>query len=410
MELNVEKLVPGTGFFPEYLAYARQLTDAPPVFHVGAALGCYSSVVSNYAEILYPIKMPNGDQKMSWSPIHLWVLLTGPSGDRKTTAAEKAFEAVAPIIESQVVGSATTPESTFDLVAHNPDAFFYFPEGASFFSMMNAPYWQHGQGLFCELYDGRDEMKRQLAGHRTKQNPQPEPITIYIRRARVSMLVGVATAHLDNARNTDWTGGLIGRMFIIRSKLDKFNAAGKMIDPQGLERLVALIRDTRDGLIATNGIYRLGIKVEAAKMFAEWSTAINETSKSKPDKVRPVFRRVSEQVRRIAALYAISQKHTHIGVASMTPAIAIGNVSIDSIDQVALDLSDDPVLRVSARIMDLLDGHPDGLSYRYIVKAVRLSTHKLEPAIKSLINCGEVRVVRANNGDLGIIPVSRLVD
>jgi hypothetical protein len=126
--------------------YASALTDAPESYHIASALAIHSALISKYIEIAFPTRAPDGRTLVSWSPMHLWCIVVGPSGDRKSTALNHAYNIVKEPVEAQRVGVGSTPESTFDHVGHHPDAFFFYPEGASMFSQFNASFSQHGQG------------------------------------------------------------------------------------------------------------------------------------------------------------------------------------------------------------------------------------------------------------------------
>ncbi len=405
-------MVPPNGFFPRYVQYASELTDAPEIYHVAAALAVHSAVCSNTVEVYFPtsgtaataasigdgiaIGTGGASVKLAWSPSHLWALLVGPSGDaRKSTAINLAVETAKPLIEEQMSGEVSSPEATFDWVAKHPDCFFVYGEGASLFSMFNASYWQQGQGLFPRLYDGVD-MKKKLRGSstRTKKDPNPELIEFQISRPRVSLLVGVATSHLDAARSTDWTGGLIGRMVLIYAERDRFDPiSGKTNDKEMLE-LRQILVDERAYLDSLQiGVLKLGMKAEAGKVYMEWAKQIDELQKRKGPKVRALYNRLPQHVMRIAAHYAVSQTHNVINLASVEAAIAFGNESVKSIDRISEILTDDRVVRSVVRLRDFLAIWPsETISYRQLMQQLHVSEYALRLPVSSLQANGEIRM------------------
>jgi hypothetical protein len=400
-------MVPPKGFFPRYLKYAMELTDAPDAFHIAAALAVHSAICSNFVEVYFPTRIKgSGDIdptnlndpniRVAWSPIHLWTLIVGPSGDRKGTAVKLALDCGKPIVTDQIVGVSTSPEATFDIVGHHPDAFFVYAEGASLFSMFNASYWQHGQGLFPQLYDG-DDMKKQLAGQRTKKNPHPDPIEINIPRPRVSMLVGVAPSHLDAARSTDWTGGLIGRMVMVYGERDRYEpVAGRQNDAE-MVILRGMLSNLRNNLVNQPvGVLKIGMKSEAGVLYMDWARQVDGAMKTKSPKIRSLYNRLPQHILRVAAHYALSQNYSVIDRDSVEAAINFGNYVSESIDRVGEMLTDDRILRNVVRLREFLDGYPaQFIPLREVMKALGLSAFTLKPAIESLQAAGQIRCAQS---------------
>lgn len=405
---DVFAMVPPKGFFPRYLKYAAELTDAPEPFHIAAALAAHSAVCSNFVEVYFPTRirsdgggsaMPTSANdpniRVAWSPIHLWSLIVGPSGDRKGTAVKLALDCAKPIVADQIVGVSSSPEATFDIVGHHPDAFFVYAEGATLFSMFAASYWQHGQGLFPQLYDG-DDMKKQLAGQRTKKNPHPDPIEIHIPRPRVSMLVGVAPSHLDTARSTDWTGGLIGRMILVYGERDRFDPVSGRQNDNEMIALRGHLDNLRNFLINQNpSVLKIGMKAEAGMLYMDWAKQIDSLMKTKAPKIRSLYNRLPQHILRVSAHYALSQSYGAIDLDSVAAAINFGNYVSASIDRIGEMLTDDRVLRNVVRVRDFLRSYPtDFVPLRELMKSLGLSAYTLKPAIESLQASGEVRCAK----------------
>lgn len=404
-------MIPRTGFFPRYVKYASELTDAPELYHVAAALAVHSAVCSNLVEIYYPTFIVDGKHvagslddpnfvsntmKFMWSPSHLWSLIVGSSGEsRKSTAINLATEMAKPLIEEQMAGEISSPESTFDWVSNHPDSFFVYGEGAALFSLFNASYWQHGQGLFPRLYDGVD-MKKQLTGIRDKKkDPVPKTFDIEIHRPRVSLLVGVATSHLDAARSTDWTGGLIGRMTLVYAERDRLDPIpGKTNLPEMLAIRAMLEEEKKFLLKNQDGIMRIGMKADAGLRYMQWTTQIDLLQKRKGAKVRALYNRLPNHVMRIAAHYALSQGYKTITIDTIDAAINFGNASVVSIDRVAEMLTDDKIVRSVVRLRDYLRSCPQQvIPYRQLITDLHMSEFALRLPVQTLKAAGEVRLV-----------------
>ncbi len=409
-------MVPAQGFFAEYVRYASSLTDAPEIYHVGAALAVHSAVCANHVEIYFPMSSKidtDGNSQsviaedvgqrsdgqsvtLAWTPSHLWILLVGPSGDaRKSTAVTLATGVAGDLIIDQTAGEITSPESTFDWVSHHPDSFFIYSEGAALFSMFNASYWQQGQGLFPKLYDGVDMKKHLVAGQRSKKNPNPVPIEVTIIRPRVSLLVGVATSHLDAARSTDWTGGLIGRMILLYAERERHDPVPGKTNEAEKRRLHDLLAQEQKFVLeqfAKNGGMIIGVKASAGKTYMDWSSQIDTLQKTKGPKVRALYNRLPQHVLRVAGHYALSQGHNVIAMPAMQAAIEFGNFCVQSIDRIAELLTDDKILRTAVRLRDFLKSHPaEVVSYRMVMNSLSISEYGLKYAIETLTAAGEIR-------------------
>jgi hypothetical protein len=395
--VRVEELIPKTGFFPQYLQWVRRLTDAPEVYHVAAGLAVMSATVSNLIDGEFGIKLPDGTVLTSVFPTNLWMLMVGPSGDRKSTAMDKAIECAQPAIGavSAIHGSF---EGTVDLISQKPDIFFYHSEGSTLFSQLQASYWLQGQGTLCDLFDGRTDPPyiRTLTGQRTKKNPSPKPITISISRPRVTMLIGIAPDMLDQTRKSDWTGGLIGRMLLIYGELTRLDETPPKKDDEGRQVLtdyLAGIRDTLTTMQQNNAGLHVGMRSEPLQVYMDWARKLAISTKNRPPKIRTLFRRLPMHILRAAALFAVSQYHDTITMESMAPAIRFGDLSARSIERVGDLLADDPVLRTAIKIRDMLDAEDTGIiSVAKISQELRLSWSAIEPAIRTLQMIGYSKV------------------
>lgn len=406
--MQVEDLIPREGFFKAHLAWANRLTDAPPVYHVASALAMLSAAVSNHVDGHFDIRMPDGGVLPSIFPTNLWVLIVGPSGDRKSTAMEKAISCGQKVV-GMISAISGSPEATFDLVTHKPDIFFYHSEGSTLFSQLQASYWLQGQGLLCDLYDGREDPPyvRMLKGIRSKKNPSPKPIAVVIRRPRITILIGIAPDMLDSTRKSDWTGGLIGRMLLIYGELVKPDENPPKTDEPGrqeLEKYLAKIRVSVEEIAKGGGGrgLQVGIRQEAMDVYREWVKALQASRKHAPPKIKTLFRRLPIHVLRTSALYAVSQFHDTITLESMIPAIRFGDHSAKSIDRVGDLLADDPILRTAIRIRDMMDAEESGVvSVPRISAELRLSWSAISPAIQTLKLTGVAKLfLDENNPDV----------
>lgn len=399
--MEVEDLIPKGGLFPLYFKWVRRLTDAPEPYHIASMLAVMSAACSQLVEGRFNTMAADGSVLTSVYPTSLWVLIVGPSGDRKSTAmgyASSIGSTSKTVLDVSAISGS--PEATFDLVSQKPDVFFYHPEGSTLFSQLQASYWLQGQGFLCDLYDGRDDppYKRILTGRRTKKDPTPEVTEIVITRPRVSMLIGIAPELLGQARKSDWTGGLIGRMLLIYGERTRYDETPAREDDAGRIAIAKWLWNVQDGLRSylqpPNGHrLKIGMQRDALASYMGWARDLDAATTSRPPKLRSLFRRLPLHIMRTAALYALSQFHDEIRMESMVPAIRLGEYSRQSIERIGDLLADDPIMRNAVQIQDMLQ-RAEGkvLPVSAISDALRISWPVIEPAIRTLEANGRAKI------------------
>lgn len=397
--MNVGQVIPASGFIKDYMEYATQLTDAPEIFHAASCLAVLSAAFSHYVEIFVPM----GDSgKVAWTPVNVWVLITGKSGDRKSTALDMAVDMAGDAVRERIGGIGTSPESTWDLIAAKPDTFFAYSEGAQFFGQFFAPYWKHGQGIFPMLYDGRDVV-RDLTGERKKKSNKPTPTyRIEIKRPRVTVAVAVALDHLDTARTTDWTGGLIGRMLMVHAERTTEKEMRLYDYAQEAKLRTWMVNASmalRKKMMANRAPTKLDMTPEARKMYFAWVSKVSNKVHEISPKMQALYNRMSNHVLRISGLYALSMGKLVIGVEAMEPAIRLANdAAFQAIDFVGDLLSDDRVHRMAIKIHEYVRSfNGPYVSANQVCASLKIAYSTLVPAIRSLQLTGKVRIFTSND-------------
>lgn len=401
--MQLADLIPKEGIFSKYLEIACNLTDAPEIFHIGSCLAMVSAAVSKYCRVAIPVRIQNTDQILeSRSRCNLWVLLSGPSGGRKTAAMNIATE-----ISQKVTGPcssiAGSPEATFDEVASDPNTFFYHSEGAELFSQLQASYWLQGQGLLCSLYDGAEEYSRKLVGRRTekkfksrRKESSDEPaksssIKVVIKNPTITMLIGIPPDKLNETRRSDWTGGLIGRMLILYGERTRYQPL-LLRDDHGSQVIIQELEDIRRAIDAL-GTISLTMDSSCVTEYYKWSRKIDIEMNVCPDKTKALYARLSNHVLRVAALYAVTQFHDRITMDSMVPALRLGDESKKSIKRLGDILADDIIMRNSVKILDMLHkSDKKTMSIGAISDTLSLSWSTIYPALQSLETSGKIRI------------------
>jgi hypothetical protein len=210
---NLLKEFPAQSFIGQYLRWARRRTDAPDLFHVGAALVALSSVFAPRVKMGVVTELsrnPEENRKLPLPPpscsINLWVGFVGPASLRKTTAAS---------LLPKVLLEPVLPWSDEDRksVERSFEFFRAYPQGVivdtwdDVVERMRRPSWSSGHGLLCELLDGTN-MSRALVDRSTRGRYR-EPVVTTIKSPCLSALV---TFRGPQKKLPDGVRMLMGRM------------------------------------------------------------------------------------------------------------------------------------------------------------------------------------------------------
>lgn len=138
-------LIPERGFLAAYTDYARELTDAPPEFHLAVGLAMVSAALSNNVWF-----MAWGQQTFC----NLWTLLLAPSGIyRKSTAMKIGLELLGRAVPDAILAGDFTRERLVDNLAIKPAGVIPVWEFGSLLTMLGRDYNLGLKQMLTELYD-----------------------------------------------------------------------------------------------------------------------------------------------------------------------------------------------------------------------------------------------------------------
>lgn len=342
LDKSVRDAMPSNGFFPAYVKYARTQTDAPDIFHLGTALAMFSAVAARGSEMAIPLSDGKGkdvkhhgtvvaSKTLTVMPLHLWVLLVGPSGERKSTAIQIGARMMTYEPPMRVEKS---PEATFNRWSKESDngtlgccGLLCYPEASALFDIIRKPWWAMAEGFLCGVYDGQT-MTRMLVGKaRTKggRRVYDAPIEIKIAGPRIAFLGGTCPALIADRRRGNCVSGLLGRMMPLYGEREWFNEippTRRDAEEQRLSRMFrkyALRRRTVD------------MKPESWAKFVAWAKALDrESGNYTPDK-RAMMTRLPQHVLRVVALYRLSIPDDDGTADVIDRALALGDLAKASI-------------------------------------------------------------------------------
>ena len=187
----------GDGFFERYVNYARQLTDAPLIYHRVSALSIMSAVVGPAAvEPLLGLK-PN-----------LWSILLGPSTIfRKTTSLAIASKLLRDLDESVFLPTDFSPQALVTEFSQRggQSSLLIRDEVSGFFNTLKrADYMAGTKELLIKLFDG-DSFSRRLQREEFRVN---EPYFVWLSGA-------VTEKFLDSVTDDDVFSGLLIRFILV---------------------------------------------------------------------------------------------------------------------------------------------------------------------------------------------------
>lgn len=130
-------------FTEDYLTYAKEFTDCPPIFLHWGALLAISSVLTR--EVYYPAG--------SWNIApHIWPVLIGRSSSHKSTALSITEDLIESLNPERLAPHEFSQEAILKALSERPAQLFIFDEAKSFFDSMGKKYNDGLKSLFTTLY------------------------------------------------------------------------------------------------------------------------------------------------------------------------------------------------------------------------------------------------------------------
>lgn len=143
----------GEGFLEKYVAYAKQLTDAPTIYHYGCAFAVLSTVVGPFVH-----------EPLLKSKANLWILLLGPTTIyRKTTCLNIARMLLLEVDEELIIAADFSPQGLLaEFAEANGRAGMLLKDEASglFHSIRRQDFMSGTKEWLIKLYDGESFYRR----------------------------------------------------------------------------------------------------------------------------------------------------------------------------------------------------------------------------------------------------------
>ncbi len=381
------RFVPPTGYIRDYLEYACQCTDAPPLYHILSATAIVSTAVAPHLDLVFHGEI---------HPLHVFILIIGNSSEsRKTSAIKRATKVAEPIFtkishrgDRLWWPQVSSPEGIMEELGKEPNRLVLLSEWTEMHRLASkGGYWQHANEFWNLLYDANDV-------HRVRAK-----VKMAIQRPRVTVL-GASTPGLVGHATTpvDWEGGKLARYIIgcmVRPPNMEMDAA---VDPH--PSMVAALRGRLDVLVqprapGTNA--NATLSPDAWSIMRSWqkSTWWREFKARSPQHLAPSCARAPEHVFRVAGIFQCSMSYPFsvtVSPEAMTAAISLIEWCYeDTFRTFALVHDEDmsPLAKVRAA---LAAAGNSGLLRASLMRQTKITTKQLNEAIGTMTECSEVKV------------------
>jgi hypothetical protein len=334
---RMKDLVPRTGVLPAYLRAAIDLSPAPPIYHIAAAITVLSAIVCPHSKL---VRQVGGKERRE--PLHMWMFLVGPPNNGKSYSIKQARKLAKPFLDGRFmapIGSLQGLEQAFRKI-RNP--FLYLGEAARFLSE-NRAVWMRGNGaqFWCEVFDGElSERNLQKKEVRNRDDDDVEvdddgKVTFVPAPGgeqadgppcvNVTMLGAAATGSLLRAlKPSDWEGGMMSRVMVV--------SAGAVDDDDNWFDWPEAVRQRLEGMLReVEEFCRLHPSItfepDAYEIWRGWFKGSQAAARGLGSVHAEALARLARHVRVICALFAAGSLSTTISIPMVRAAVALGDYS-----------------------------------------------------------------------------------
>lgn len=148
-----DSLIPPKGFIPDFLAYAREITDASDRLLIPVAIALAGHALARN------VYSPRGPMNLN-----TYQILVGPSGCGKTTAIEIGLDLLRTAMPGTLLADEFTTERLIGLFKNEPKRLWACPEFSLALEHMGRDYEKGLRPLLTHLYGVPETYGRQLQG------------------------------------------------------------------------------------------------------------------------------------------------------------------------------------------------------------------------------------------------------
>jgi len=216
------------GFIENYVAWATETTDAPPVYHTWGAYSALAAAVGRKILIRYG--------SINMAP-NLYIAILGPSSVFRKSTALYLSRAIACCAGAYRLPDEGSVEGFLGSLRDHPEGVLYYSELASLLAQFSREYSSALQPLLTDLYDSPESYTRKLKNEE-----------IQVDRPCVNILAASTLEWLlDKAKVTNFSGGFLARFcVVVARKKDRTIALPPPIDDSARNSLIQRLREIVD--------------------------------------------------------------------------------------------------------------------------------------------------------------------
>lgn len=339
-EVQALAALPPAGFLRQYCAYAARQTTAPLAYHIGVGL----SLMAVTCPISYGARYAV-DQRPN-----LFVMLAGRSGDdQKSTAIQIGREILFAARPELIGDQPGSWEGQIQSLSVQPRQLLIYPEMGKLLASTQRGYMEPYKAVLTDLADATPQ-QRVLA-----KKKAGEESTIRVDNPRLSLLGACSLPFLErHTEAVDWTGGFLGRFFLIF-------AARERVDPwpygsdAGQAELVAWIAEHA---AADTAGWCLGPTSSARVTWNNWFRDVH--ARQLPELVAGARTRAPVMALKVALLLGWDYGTADLGMPwqidhnVLEPAIAIAELYLQSVCALSERLAEHPEARTRRTVLEAL--------------------------------------------------------
>jgi len=234
-------------FLQLYLEYAREITDAPLIFHQFVALSIVSAALGN------KVFLKSGD--IDIYP-NLWIILIAPSSCfRKSTAIGIGARVLRRVNEDLIYPTEFTQEKILEIIERQPEGIFIHYEFMTLSGLLSKDYNAGLKAFLTEMYDCPLHYARKTVSR-----------SYEIRNPCISILSATTQEwFLERAKEGDLLGGFLPRfIFVPASSKEKSLAFPPPADMSKRNNLVRTLKEISE----LKG--KIEFSPEAKRLHREW--------------------------------------------------------------------------------------------------------------------------------------------
>ena len=386
-EQDVIDAIPKQGFIFDYINHCALNTTAPIGYHLATGLNILSATCPASYSVHYAGEMN----------ANLFSMCVGRSGeDQKTTAVKMGRKLLYKVDPDLLSDKPVSSEGMLKILEENPQRLLIFEEMGEFMSKAQTGYFEPIKSLLTDLWDCTPQSRR-------KANE-----VMRIDEPRLSCLAAISIPYLEKYTNPeDWTGGFLGRWFIIYSKrerTDPFPSGNLSMLNYLIETLQYKNRFKQKEYLPLVGKCR-GLDKNAMKLWVKWFNDLDDVQM--PDKISGAKTRAPAIAIKIALLYAWdfglpvanNGGDWYLDAPVIAYAIAAANLHINSVCGLSDRIAEHPEALQRRSILDFI---PVGTSITLgqLIRATKLKKKTLIDQIDGLVIDGTLsRTIIGNSHD-----------